>query len=65
QSEGGAIRVSGVRNGTTVEKNAAWKTIQHKFTISAESQEIVLVVELRSTAGKLMVDPKARLIREN
>ena len=61
--EGASVRISGQRPSSKGPAQSDWKTVQHDFVITAESQEIVLVSELRAGAGRLLIDPNARLIR--
>ena len=61
--EGAMVRVSGQRPSSKTPAGADWKTVSHEFAITADSQEIVLVSELRAAAGRLLIDPNARLVR--
>jgi hypothetical protein len=63
KDEGAMVRVSGQRQSSKTPAGADWKTVSHEFAITAESQEIVLVSELRAGAGRLLIDPNARIVR--
>jgi hypothetical protein len=63
KEEGASVRISGIRNTTRLDGSFDWKTVGHEFTISADLQEITMVVELRATAGRLLIDPNARIVR--
>lgn len=61
--EGTALRVSGSRASTKTAGNFDWKKVTHDFTVTSDSQEIVLVAEYRSNAGRLLIDPHASIVR--
>ncbi len=61
--EGAGIRISGAKRTNKLAGNSDWKLATHDFTVANENQEVVMVAEMRATAGRLLIDPKARIVR--
>jgi hypothetical protein len=65
QSVGGAgLRISGGKSTTALDGNADWKLQKYAFEVAQDSQPVVLVAELRATAGTAWFDASSmKLIR--
>jgi hypothetical protein len=61
---GAGIRISGKSRETGLEGSADWQPLEYRFTVTEDVQEIVLVAELRATAGEVRFDNRSlRLFR--
>jgi hypothetical protein len=65
QKLGGAgLRVSGGARTNSLDGNADWKLQKHAFEVTQDNQPVVLVAELRATAGAAMFDASSmKLVR--
>lgn len=53
---GAGLRLSGGQRTNKLEGTTDWTNIEHEFTVSAATQEVELVAELRATKGKAWFD---------
>lgn len=53
---GAGIRLSGGTRTNSLEGNADWKLQKHAFEVTQDNQPVVLVAELRATAGMALFD---------
>jgi spore coat protein H len=53
---GAGIRLSGGQRTNKLEGTTDWTNLEHEFVVSAATQEVGLVVELRATKGKVWFD---------
>ena len=53
---GAGVRLSGGQRTNKLEGTTDWTNIEHEFTVSAPTQEVELVAELRATKGKAWFD---------
>ena len=65
QKVGGAgLRVSGGTRTNSLDGNADWKLQKHAFEVAQDDQPVVLIAELRATAGTAMFDASSmKLVR--
>jgi spore coat protein H len=53
---GAGLRISGGQRTNKLEGTTDWVNLEHEFVVSAATQEVVLVAELRATKGKVWFD---------
>lgn len=65
KGKGAGIRISGAARSEGLEGTADWQPLEFRFTVEDDQREVVLVAELRATAGRVWFDvTAARLFRE-
>lgn len=63
QGRGAGVRISGGNRENQLFGESDWTLVKHEFDVVEEVREVVLVVELRATRGRLWIEPVARLVR--
>lgn len=63
QGIGAGVRISGGRRENQLVGDQGWQAVAYEFDVPEEMREVVLVIELRATRGRLLADAAPRLIR--
>ena len=65
KGKGAGLRISGANRETTLEGTTDWQPLEFRFVVEEGPQEVVLVAELRATAGKVEFDTgSAKIFRK-
>lgn len=59
---GAGLRISGGRRENQLVGDRDWQSVAYEFEVAEAMREVVLVVELRATRGRLWMEDAARLI---
>ncbi len=60
---GAGLRVSGGKRDNKLAGDSDWKTVTYEFEVLEDVRDITLVAELRATAGRMWLEPVARLMK--
>jgi len=64
KGSGAGLRLSGGTRTNSLQGNEGWKLQKHAFEVTQDNQPVVLVLELRSTAGTALFDASSlKLVR--
>ena len=62
---GAGVRISGSSREAGLEGTADWQSMEYRFVVTEDAQEVTLVAELRATAGQVQFDAQSmRLFRQ-
>ncbi|MFN0053528.1 MAG: CotH kinase family protein [Planctomycetales bacterium] len=56
KGHGAGLRISGASRTVGLDGSSDWQTVEYTFDVAEEEQEVVLVAELRTTAGEVWFD---------
>lgn len=60
---GAGLRISGGKRENKLAGDSDWKTVTYEFEVLEDVRDITLVAELRATAGRMWLEPVARLMK--
>lgn len=63
QGAGAGVRISGGRRDNQVSGDTDWRDVTYDFEVQEELRDVILVIELRATQGRLLLDGVAQLHR--
>jgi spore coat protein H len=56
KGSGAGLRISGANRANKLEGTSGWKPLEYEFTVEEETQNVVLVAELRTSRGQVWFD---------
>lgn len=63
QGTGAGVRISGGRRENQASGDTDWRSVAYEFEVQQDIRDVVLVIELRATRGRLLLEGKPRLMR--
>ena len=60
---GAGVRISGGKRDNKLTGDSDWQKVSHEFEVLEDVRDVILVVELRATRGRVWIEPVARLFR--
>ena len=63
QGTGAGLRISGGNRNNKLAGDSDWQAVTYEFEVLEDVRDVILVAELRATAGRMWLEPAARLVK--